>query len=199
MNKLLSYLPSFLRDYKELQEITDSEYLEIEYVNNGIRLILTNQFIKTLTVEGCERWEAILHLAPLPNDTLDMRRRKILSKFQAALPYTERTFQAKLDAIYGEGNAIMTIDYNNYAVTIDIAGEFTFELAELRKFARAIIPANMVVMLSNTKKVDVPIFVGGLVKPYVQSKIPFTCFSGSESSGQYNVGGLVKYYRKMVI
>lgn len=200
MNKLLSYLPPFLREYKELQGITDSEYPEIEYVNNGIRLVLSNQFIKTLSAEGCERWENILHITPHPDDSLKTRRLKILEKFQSALPYTERTFQAKLDAMYGEGNAIMSIDYNNYAVTIDIVAPLIFNANELRKMARVIIPANMCLFISNTKKAKVPIYAGGLVKPFAEFKIlPSDNFTGAVlGAGQYQ-GGIIKYYRKMVI
>lgn len=143
MNKLLSYLPPFLREYEELRCITDSEYPEVEYVNNGIRLVLSNQFIKTLSAEGCERWENILHITPLSNDTLDIRRKRILEKFNAHLPYTKRSVQTKLDAIYGEGNVILSIDYEHYTVNFDIKPNTLQYCSEIIRWSRIIMPANM--------------------------------------------------------
>lgn len=198
MNKLLSYLPPFLREYEELKRITDSEYPEVEYVNNGIRLVLSNQFVNTLSAEGCERWENILHINPLSDDTLVTRRRKILEKMNTTLPYTERSFQSKLDVMYGDGNVEVVINRDKYELWLEVSPLLMFKINEMKTFSRKIVPANLCIYTKNTKHVDVNFRFGGVVTFSKRAMVipPKSILDGVNSAGTENIGGVVTMKNK---
>lgn len=143
MNKLIKYLPSYLREYRELIEITLAENPEIDYVRNGIELILSNQFIATLTEYGCERWESMLGLEVRSTDTLELRRFRIMSKLLSDIPYTERQLRNVLTNLCGEKWYSLTVHYNDYGIEIWIEVEQMDQQQIVIDTVKCMIPANL--------------------------------------------------------
>lgn len=144
MNKLLQYLPPYLQEYRELIEITLAENPEIEYVRNGIELILSNQFIASLTEHGCERWESMLGLEIRSTDTLELRRFRIMSKLLSDIPYTERQLRRFLTNLCGENYYTLIMYYNDYGIQIWIEVESMDQQQIVIDTVKRMIPANLV-------------------------------------------------------
>ena len=142
MNKLLNYLPPYLQRYRELQHITDAEYPEIELVHNGIKLVLSEQFILSLDDYGCKRWENMLHIPVPVGSSLADRRATILIYINSALPYTLRKLQMILDARYGKYMVIASTN-KQYELILNIDNRVILESRILASLVQPIIPANL--------------------------------------------------------
>ena len=141
---LLKYLPPYLQEYRELIDIMTAENPEIDDVRASINLILSNQFINTLTEYGCEKWETFLNIEPYPEDTLSIRRFRIMSKLLSDVPYTERKLRNFLDTTCGEQYYSLTMHYNEYGIEIWIDVESMQERDIVIKTLKTWIPANLV-------------------------------------------------------
>ena len=141
---LIKYLPPYLQKYRELIEITLAENPEIEYVRSGIDLILSNQFIASLTEYGCEKWETAMNIEPYPEDTVKIRRFRIVSRLLSGIPYTERTLRSFLDDTCGSQYYTLNMYYNDYGIQIWIEVESRNEQQIVINRVKQMIPANLV-------------------------------------------------------
>lgn len=154
------YFPDVLAKAKEF--ISLGAAVDPELMLNWKALIkqMLNTFVYDLDKDGAARWEDMLRLHPSASDSLSVRRQRILAKINATLPYTFRSFQNILNAIYGDGNVVEQLNAAEYKLWLDLAAEVTFKNAEIRRLARVIIPANLDIKISNTKSVNVKQYTG---------------------------------------
>lgn len=188
MNKLLNYLPPYLQRYRELQHITDAEYPEIELVNNGIKLVLSEQFILSLDDYGCKRWENMLQIPVPAGSSLADRRATILMYINSDLPYTLRKLQMILDARYGKDMVIASTN-KQYELILNIDNRVILESRILASLVQPIIPANLVIKMLQEMTGTAAVYIGGKVSMvnmiYIQPTHDFTLndFAISAESG----------------
>lgn len=144
MNRLIEYLPPYLRNYSELRAITDTEQPEIELVNKAIDLVLSESFVETLDEYGCERWEKMLKIAIKPTDTLEIRRFQILSKMLQDLPYTIRRLHEVLARLCGDKYYNVILKHNEYFLQIWIEVESHEKREIVIDTVKKMIPANLI-------------------------------------------------------
>lgn len=144
MNRLIEYLPPYLRNYSELRAITDTEQPEIEFVNKAIDLVLSESFVETLDEYGCERWEKMLKIAIKPTDTLEIRRFQILSKMLQDLPYTIRRLHEVLARLCGDKYYNVILKHNEYFLQIWIEVESHEKREIVIDTVKRMIPANLI-------------------------------------------------------
>ena len=143
---LIDYLPGFLKECKELQQIMVAEQSEFEFVWNRVDSIIENSFIETQDEETATRWEKALKLVSKDTDSLEVRNMRILAVTQNKLPYTYRVLDRNLLAlIKNKKDYILTIDYDNYAVDVVIALSSKDLLNEVATMLDKVVPANMLV------------------------------------------------------
>lgn len=140
---LLKYLPPYLQEYRELIYIMTAENPEIDDVRASINLILSNQFINTLTEYGCGKWETFLNIDPYPEDTLKIRRFRIMSRLLSDVPYTERKLRRFLNDTCGEQYYMLNMYYADYGIQIWINVESMQEQQVVIDRVRQMIPANL--------------------------------------------------------
>ena len=102
-------------DYNEIQE----EELEaaVEELNDDIML-------DTMHIDIIERWEKILNINPLDDDTEEDRRFKVKAKVNEKLPYSIRVLKRKLDTLCPGGYSIeMPEDRTNILVKIALTSK----------------------------------------------------------------------------
>lgn len=188
MNKLLNYLPPYLQRYRELQHITDAEYPEIELVNNGIKLVLSEQFILSLDDYGCKRWENMLQIPVPAGSSLADRRATILMYINSDLPYTLRKLQMILDARYGKDMVIASTN-KQYELILNIDNRVILGSRILASLVQPIIPANLVIKMLQEMTGTAAVYIGGKVSMvnmiYIQPTHDFTLndFAISAESG----------------
>lgn len=152
---LVAYLPPFISAYKETCETLKAEDPEFRLIWDASRRVLYNEFIMTADEYGISRYEKMLGIYPAKEDTLESRRAKVLIRWTASLPYTDRMFFEKLTAICGENNFRITKQYDNYRIEIEVSLELFGQLGELEKVVGMMIPCNMVIVVKNKLSYEV--------------------------------------------
>lgn len=195
------YYPSTVSPSKEFKALAEVENPELKALWKQAWKWYCNTFVYDIDVDGAERWESMLSITPAKGATLTERKIAILARINASLPYTERSFQDKLDGIYGKGNIKLTCHYNEYAITLDLVPGLLLKWKKIKTYARVIVPANLSVMLSNTKRVEAEeIYAGGWVAVLPRISIdmhnPWT--ADSSEASEYYAGYVAKTERMWI-
>lgn len=154
------YFPDVLANAKEFMTLGAIVDPELKLTWQALIKQMLNTFVYDLDKDGASRWEDMLQLHPGAGDSLSVRKQRILARINATLPYTFRSFQNMLNALYGDGKVVELLNADEYELWLDLAAEVTFKNAEIRKLARVIIPANLDIKISNTKSVNVKQYTG---------------------------------------
>ena len=140
------YWPLVIKRILEFEKIADAENPEINNLWAAHKDVLDNQFIKTLTEEGCKRWENILNIVPMGTDTLDDRRFRILARINADLPFTFRQLENMLYALCGDDYTCELIN-SEYKLVIRLALSIKRQYDEVSSLLKKVVPANLVIDL----------------------------------------------------
>ena len=117
--KVSDYVPQLYKNNIEMINIINSEEKEFE---NHIKLDIDNafndNFIKTATKNGIEKYEIMLNI-PI-NDSLDIedRRNQVIIKLLATPPYTYNRLLEILDMYCGKNNYEIYQNINAYTMKI---------------------------------------------------------------------------------
>ena len=85
---LVSYLPPFMTEFKELTAALDAENPEFILLWVAIDRVFQNTFSETADEYGLSRLEGVLGILPTPADTLESRRQRLRGSYTSDLPYT---------------------------------------------------------------------------------------------------------------
>lgn len=146
---LVSYLPPFMADYKEIAVTLEAENPEFVIAWNAAESVLKNEFIESADEYGISRFEKILNILPSKEDTLESRRARVQTRWFYTIPYTLRVFIEKLIVLCGNGNFTIIKNYNEYRLTIITHLELYGQTDELENVIDYMIPANIAVTAEN--------------------------------------------------
>jgi hypothetical protein len=149
---LLGYWMPLLKELKEFKEIAKAEEPEITLLLNSIDNTINNMFIETADEYGISRFESMLGIFPEDSATLEERRFNVMVKWNDKLPYTEEALRGFLSVLCGEDGYVLSIDYNNYEITVKLGLESQNSYEEVQSLLDRMAPANLVrkVILFNT-------------------------------------------------
>lgn len=147
--ELLSYLPKFIQEYREMKQIMVTETPEIQVLENETEIIKNNQFILSCDVMGIKRFESLLDICPSTDDTLQTRILRVLARWNNALPYTYRGLKEKLNVICGKGNYQLLPNFDVYTLNLIVCLRLSGQVAELDYLLSYMIPANIHVIVEN--------------------------------------------------
>lgn len=124
---------------------TDSESLEFDFVAKRILKIYADRFILQASEYGIGRYERILGIEPGKNESLEDRRKRVYLLWNKKIRWTHRTFLKWLDVYLGKDNYKLSLDYDKYGIELDVTikGSLYFDLDDLGRQVRDIIPANL--------------------------------------------------------
>lgn len=162
---LVSYLPPFMADFKEISVTLEAENPEFVLVWNAADRVLQNEFIESADEYGISRFEKILNILPSTEDTLESRRARVQARWFNTIPYTMKAFLAKLVALCGDSDFTVTKEYEKYTVTILTDLEMFGQVDELEYIIESMIPCNMIVISRNEipcKANGFALFSGGI-------------------------------------
>jgi hypothetical protein len=146
---LLSFLPEFVQEYREIKHIMNSEQPEIQKLEDETEIIKNNQFILSCDIDGIARFENLLGITPKPDDTLDARKSRVITRWNDSIPYTYKGLQEKLNVMCGEGNYLLIPSFNEYGLEIVVSLPLSGQADELDYMLSYMIPANIVVTSRN--------------------------------------------------
>ena len=142
---LVSYLPPFLAEFKEIAVALEAENPEFVLAWNATERILKNEFIETSDEYGISRFEKILNIFPNEKDTLENRRKRIIIKWFNMTPYTIRMLKKQLSIICGENNFLLFVKHNDYLIYVRLLSIDDNALSEVKEILNKMIPVNMVI------------------------------------------------------
>lgn len=148
---LVSYLPEFIRGYKEPVAALEAEGHEFEIIWQAADRILKNRFISTADEYGISRFERLLGICPSEEDTLESRRSRVQSRWFSKLPYTLRILIQKLVALCGDGGFVLKENFDaGYSLTLEAGLELYGQVEDLEALMDSLLPCNMDINIKNT-------------------------------------------------
>ena len=147
--ELLKHLPLFIQEYREIKHIMNSEQPAIQKLEDETEIIKNNQFILSCDIDGIARFENLLGITPKPDDTLDARKSRVITRWNDSIPYTYKGLKEKLNVMCGEGNYLLIPSFNEYGLEIVVSLPLSGQADELDYMLSYMIPANIVVTSRN--------------------------------------------------
>ena len=135
---LIKYLPLFVAEYEEIQEITESENPEFRLAIKKVSQAKENQFIISADEEGISRFERLLGIRPKEQASLEDRRKEILARWNDVSVYTYKGLILRLNQLLGVGNYEIYPRFDDYELELEYRNKAGFE-----SYIREIIPANI--------------------------------------------------------
>ena len=167
--KLKEYMPPFLTQVREFNEIFDAEDVELDNLKEQINSILKEIIVKTANDYGLRRYESIYGIKNIA-ETLEARRMTILLKMNNRTAYTYKWLINTLNEAIGEENYKITTDFKNYKMNIEIALNYTEAAEILRRDLVKQMPANIELDYRLTTKINK--FIGAVIsqQSYIKLK-----------------------------
>ena len=163
---LVSYLPPFLAEYKEVNMALAAEKPEFGLIWEAADRMLRNEFIMSADEYGISRFEKILNILPSGSYSLENRRARAQNRWFNTAPYTIRTLALKLaELLGGDHNFSIWSDFKNtYELILTVYSTNDSQIEEIKYLLAAIIPANIVTDIIYENAYDGNIYYGGIMK-----------------------------------
>lgn len=165
------YYPDVLANAKEMKILAGVVEPELDLAIGRLKQHALNTFVFDFDDKGLERWEQMLSIVPRAGANKEERRREILIRINASLPYTERQLQKLIDATFGGGNVTASTDHNEYTVWLDLAVHANIDTWALSRYVRQVVPANMGINLRTAQESNSALYFGGRVAEYSEQRI----------------------------
>lgn len=148
---LVSYLPPFMADFKEINVALEAENPEFRLVWQGVDRALKNEFILDADEYGISRFEKMLKIYPSKEDTLESRRARVLARWFSSIPYVWRVFLERLKTICGNSTCTVIPHFvDGYLVELELNLELYGQVEELEHLIEEMFPANIAFSVKNS-------------------------------------------------
>ena len=161
---ILRYLPGFLQSDVDFKNVADASSAEHETIRLLIQDIFNQFFIETATW-GLDGYERILAITPKASDTYEIRRRRILLKYQSNQTSTVEFLRLLVKRYATSAATVRVVEFNSQSsfsiITeggsiIDIAG--MFEAIDIYK------PAHLTCLLRYERPVYMSLSIGNVIR-----------------------------------
>lgn len=198
---LLKYLPFFMQEYCEIKNIMETENPEFELFWVKLREVFGNQFIEYCNEEGISKFEKMLNIYSYENDTLEMRIFRVLTYWNARVPFTWKVLINKMNQLCeSPKNYELNLDNNNYTLNVTTKFDDEKKYDELNTMLKVIIPANLGINSINVlmPKVEKTIYINAALivnqKYKIDAFLPDTIFNLDIKTSiafnkKYKIGG----------
>lgn len=186
---LLSYLPDFMQEYREIRRIMESEEPEFKILWNLFKKVFNNQFIQYCDEDGISKFEEMLGLHRYENDTLEIRIFRVLTYWNDQIPYTWRVLVNRMNQLCGIGNYELKPNFNVYELGVVTKFDDVKKYDELNNMLKTILPANLGFNSINilAPKTENRIYITNGIMNYMKyemsAKLPDSVFGTFATSG----------------
>lgn len=116
---LENYVPTIYRGVKEIEALIKSENYLFDILVSIVDKEYARMFIQTCDLEGVEKFERVLEITADPTiETLEFRKERLLTRCNSTLPYTTIWLKVYLNAVLGEHNYELNIDYKDNIIRL---------------------------------------------------------------------------------
>lgn len=144
MRLLKKYLPSLYRENKEMEGLMNAEQPIYDEAETDTKFAFSRQFVVTADEKGVEQYEKILGIMPTATDSLEFRKRRVITRLSTTPPYTLNYLKQQLTTIFGAGNFNAWVDYGKREFYVDSFINNISLFFELETFIAKVKPANMI-------------------------------------------------------
>lgn len=169
---LAPLLPEWFREIEEFKELIKIENMELEELEEALRRIRDNQYIMTCDGETLAKHEKRLGITASLQDTPELRRERILQKYNTIVPFSVGFLKNRLIDLYGEDGFKMRVNAPRNTLVIDITSDRRGALTLLNGLLEDVLPAHVKAFLSQTvtKEIEEKLYTVPVVaKACVQS------------------------------
>lgn len=145
---LISYLPSFMAEFKELTAALEAENPEFALAWNAADRVLQNEFIESADKYGISRFEKMLNIVPYDTDSLEDRRLRVLTIYNKNITCTQKALENMLDSLCGKGKYKLVNLAQIYTVSVKVALTSMSQKNSVEEFLKQILPCNMIFNIS---------------------------------------------------
>ena len=145
---LVSYLPPFIAQFKEISITLEAENPEFKLIWNAANRVLQNEFIETADEYGISRFEKMLNISPYNTDTLEDRRFRILTMYNTNTACTQKVLENMLDSLCGKGKWKCNLSAQTFTVSIKVALESISQKNCIEEFLNYFLPCNLIYDIS---------------------------------------------------
>lgn len=159
---LIEWLPDALKDFYEFIKKFEAENPEFDFIYDIWCKWRENLFPRTADNDGLMRFEDLLDIRPLPGDTIEDRRFRVIAKLNSRLPYTEIRLRQILAAILGWDDFELQIVGLELFLWISLKSQS--QIRTLVDLLLEIVPENMLFRVINTMQTLTEVCMGAATK-----------------------------------
>ncbi len=141
--KLLSHLPTYIQKYKEMELLQNALNPEVQSLQDETERLFNNQYILTCDVSGIENFERLLNIKVDKAEDLEVRKRRVLIRWNDNVPYTYKVLLSKLNFICGSENYVLTPSFEKYEMDLTSYLPQKGQVIELDHMLSTVLPANI--------------------------------------------------------
>lgn len=160
--RLNKYLPDFVSNISEFQELDKALTTELDELNHTIQQVQQNQFIETANHEGLSYYERMLKIKP--DKDIEIRRFNILAKFNSTIPFTMRWLENSLNSTIGKESYLLDLDHTNYTLMISIMKHKEHLITHLRQELEDKLPAHLILIINILSPINLSHYVGTYIQ-----------------------------------
>lgn len=136
---IIEYLPPYLQEVKQFQEIAQIEDEEFKNINKRAKAMCEESIISLATEEGLARYEKILNINSSQNVNLEDRRFMVKANYLNRGNFTLRWLKNKLYELCGD-KFLIDIDYKLLKLNISLDYSFKNIVNSFAKELENVIP-----------------------------------------------------------
>lgn len=184
---LKQYLPPVSRDAADIQEIANTESIELQELWDVLCQLLANQFIRYMDVYSTAEWEEVLNITKLDRMSLEERKNEVLKVLRGQRPYTLRSFRRMLENIFGKGIIDVKVINSKFELWITIEPDIGYRVNDIRELADKIVPLNLLIFIQELRQTSLERYQGicGRVTQTFKAKGGSIAFEPIESNEYY--------------
>ena len=142
----IRYFPEHISNIEEFQRIANAYDIELRLLWQVLGAQYENQYFDTMDEATCERWENLIGIKLIGDETLTERRIAIKGRWTSGLPYTKPKFHEVLKAMVGNYYTL-EIDVQQKLLKVGILLAQMFKVNSVMDIMRAMAPADMDVIV----------------------------------------------------
>lgn len=102
--ELINLLPPWFQNIREFPEIMKAYAHEFTIAETNMGRVRNNMFLQTCDEDTLADWERIMKIYPEPGEDLEIRRKRVISRWSMQGNYGGSYIQEQLNQLLGEGN-----------------------------------------------------------------------------------------------
>lgn len=199
MYSIYDVFPEHMRDMPEFRSFEKAVNRQIEKLNQRIEEMRDNLLITTARESGIADRESILGITPLPTDTLEERRYRVLLRWYDTYPYTERDLRARLDRLCGKGAYKLQLDKKRNTIACLMPLASLKLLRETWNLLDELLSLNVALRVGLCRSLSHATYSGGAVVTKRTYRVPVTVTLMQREASQTTYSGgavaITKQYR----